>query len=515
MIEKYETHVIFGSELEKMCVSTRKSGRRDCFRELEMFLDRDEDGRVCIIYGLRRTGKTYMIRQAIMDLPIEDTVYIKIRSFDEMAMLNRDLIQLSKKGIRYVFIDEITLMSDFIDSASLLSDIYASSGMKIVMSGTDSLGFALSIDDELYDRAVMIHTTFIPFREYSRLLGIKDVDEYIRYGGTFRVGELDFEDEDLLDEGASFRDDETTRRYIDTSIARNIQHSLSGYRSGGHFRHLVDLYEAGELTNAINRLIEDMNHRFLASVINSDYRSHNYGSASEIERKRAAADGEEGILDRIDKETILTKLRKILDIKNREEVNVRISADHVKEIKEYLFMLDLIVNAPSETLSSSNKTERILFSQPGMRYCQAQALVYSLMNNEQFMEFSAKKRKQAIDIVLEDVKGKMLEEIVLLETIKTLPHGKRAFRLEFASGEIDMVIYDENRVSCELYEIKHSNKVTPEQYRHLIDEKRCSETEFRYGEITKRVVLYNGEDSEVGNVSYRNIASYLEGLRAY
>ena len=515
LIEKYETHVIFGSELEKMCVSTRKSGRRDCFRELEMFLDRDEDGRVCIIYGLRRTGKTYMIRQAIMDLPIEDTVYIKIRSFDEMAMLNRDLIQLSKQGIRYVFIDEITLMSDFIDSASLLSDIYASSGMKIVMSGTDSLGFALSIDDELYDRAVMIHTTFIPFREYSRLLGIKDVDEYIRYGGTFRVGELDFEDEDLLDEGASFRDDETTRRYIDTSIARNIQHSLSGYRSGGHFRHLVDLYEAGELTNAINRLIEDMNHRFLASVINSDYRSHNYGSASEIERKRAAADGEEGILDRIDKETILTKLRKILDIKNREEVNVRISADHVKEIKEYLFMLDLIVNAPSETLSSSNKTERILFSQPGMRYCQAQALVYSLMNNEQFMEFSAKKRKQAIDIVLEDVKGKMLEEIVLLETIKTLPHGKRAFRLEFASGEIDMVIYDENRVSCELYEINHSNKVTPEQYRHLIDEKRCSETEFRYGEITKRVVLYNGEDSEVGNVSYRNIASYLEGLRAY
>ena len=515
LIEKYETHVIFGSELEKMCVSTRKSGRRDCFRELEMFLDRDEDGRVCIIYGLRRTGKTYMIRQAIMDLPIEDTVYIKIRSFDEMAMLNRDLIQLSKQGIRYVFIDEITLMSDFIDSASLLSDIYASSGMKIVMSGTDSLGFALSIDDELYDRAVMIHTTFIPFREYSRLLGIKDVDEYIRYGGTFRVGELDFEDEDLLDEGASFRDDETTRRYIDTSIARNIQHSLSGYRSGGHFRHLVDLYEAGELTNAINRLIEDMNHRFLASVINSDYRSHNYGSASEIERKRAAADGEEGILDRIDKETILTKLRKILDIKNREEVNVRISADHVKEIKEYLFMLDLIVNAPSEILSSSNKTERILFSQPGMRYCQAQALVYSLMNNEQFMEFSAKKRKQAIDIVLEDVKGKMLEEIVLLETIKTLPHGKRAFRLEFASGEIDMVIYDENRVSCELYEINHSNKVTPEQYRHLIDEKRCSETEFRYGEITKRVVLYNGEDSEVGNVSYRNIASYLEGLRAY
>ena len=28
------------------------------------------------------------------------------------------------------------------------------------------------------------------------------------------------------------------------------------YESGGHFRHLYSLYEAGELTSAINRIIE-------------------------------------------------------------------------------------------------------------------------------------------------------------------------------------------------------------------------------------------------------------------
>ena len=39
------------------------------------------------------------------------------------------------------FIDEVTLMPDFIDSAALFSDIYAAQGMKIVLSGTDSLGF--------------------------------------------------------------------------------------------------------------------------------------------------------------------------------------------------------------------------------------------------------------------------------------------------------------------------------------------------------------------------------------
>lgn len=511
-VRKYETNVVLGPELRKMCEPTRKYECRDCYRDLKSFLNRDEDGKVCIVYGLRRTGKTFMIRQAILGLTLSETAYIKVQTTDSMAMLNRDLLQLSRNGIKNVFVDEVTLMPDFIDSSSLLSDIYASSGMKIVLSGTDSLGFALSVDDELYDRAVMIHTTFIPFREYSRLLGIHNVDEYIRYGGTFRVGEFDLEDEDLLDEGASFRDDETTRRYIDTSIAKNIQHSLAGYKAGGHFRHLIDLYEAGELTNAVNRIIEDMNHRFLASVITGEFISHDFGSSREIDRKRSAAAGEVGILDRIDADRITKKLKKILDIRNRDELRVGISADHIKEIKEYLFLLDLIVNAPSETIVSSNKIDRILFSQPGMRYCQAQALVYSLMNDDEFMIFPAKKRKAVTDIILEDVKGRMLEEITLLETIKTLPRGKRAFKLEFGSGEFDMVIFDENNVNCEIFEIKHSSKIDKNQYKNLLNDEKCTQAEFRYGDIIGRTVLYNGEDTMVDGVVYRNITDYLESL---
>ena len=144
---------------------------------------------------------------------------------DTMAAMNRDLGKLLDLGYEYVFIDEVTLMPDFIDSAALFSDIYAAQGMKIVLSGTDSLGFWFALHRELYDRAVTIHTTFIPFREHSRLLGIDSIDEYIRYGGTLRAGELDFDDKDVISEDASFRDDESTRRYIDTAICKNIQHS--------------------------------------------------------------------------------------------------------------------------------------------------------------------------------------------------------------------------------------------------------------------------------------------------
>ena len=215
--DTFEMRVVRGDSLESMCKSVELYGRRECYDLLDRYLRSDSYGKVCLIYGLRRTGKTTLVLQAISEFASDETAYIKALSTDTMAMLNRDLQKLEQLHVKYVFIDEITLISDFIDSASLLSDVYAMTGMKIVLSGTDSLGLLLSTDDELYDRTFTIHTTFIPFREYERLLGKQDIDEYIRYGGTFRAGETDFEDPELLDEGASFRDDESARRYIDIS----------------------------------------------------------------------------------------------------------------------------------------------------------------------------------------------------------------------------------------------------------------------------------------------------------
>lgn len=144
--------------------------------------------RVCLVFGLRRTGKTTMLRQAIARMSREDlsrTVYIKARRSDTMAMMNRDLKKLFDAGFRYVFIDEVTLMRDFIDSAALFSDVFAAMGMKIILSGTDSLGFWLAMDQELYRPGGKAHPHHLhPYREYSRLLGIDSIDEYIRYGGT-------------------------------------------------------------------------------------------------------------------------------------------------------------------------------------------------------------------------------------------------------------------------------------------------------------------------------------------
>lgn len=508
----FETRVITGSGLSDLCRRVEGFQCRDCMRILDLYLEKSSDGRVCLLYGLRRTGKTTMLLQAAAKLPADQTVYIKIMPSDDFSALERDMRRLQKAGYKYVFIDEVTLLKDFIDCASLFSDIYAMMGMKVVLSGTDSLGFLLSTGDELYDRAYTIHTTFIPFREYARLLGIRDIDEYIRYGGTFRVGETDFDDPELLDETVSFRDDETTRRYIDTAIAHNIQHSLAHYRSGTHFRHLIDLYDAGELTNAVNRIIEDINHRFLLSVLTRDFASSDLGITRKNLRKNPDPEKRSDALTLIDEESITERLKAILDIRNKDEVNVELTGDHIREIKEYLYLLDLIVDCPIETIGGEKPLEHIIFTQPGMRYSQAQALVFSLMKDDAFSGLDAKEKNMVTNRILEEVRGRMMEEIILLETKKKAGRRKNVFKLQFVAGEYDMVIADTESISCSIYEVKHSRETVPAQYRFLIDEEKCRQTEHRYGPITEKMVIYRGKTQVFEGIRYKNVEEYLEQL---
>ena len=512
---KFETSVVIGNRLLAMTQGVRNWKERDCFKQLQKYLNNDATDRVCLVFGLRRTGKTTMLRQAVLKMTTEQaskTAYIKAKGTDTMAAMNRDLEKLLELGYENVFIDEVTLMEDFIDSAALFSDIYAAQGMKIVLSGTDSLGFWFALHQELYDRAVTIHTTFIPFREHSRLLGIDSIDEYIRYGGTLRAGELAFDDKDVNAEDASFRDDESTRRYIDTAICKNIQHSLSCCQGGGYFRHLQSLYEAGELTGAINRIIEDMNHRFLIRILINKFKSHDLGSAADVLRRERDPERRSDILDRIDKEAVTKRLMDLLEIRNQEDQSIGITNVHVEEIKEYLKALDLIVDVPNETIiPRAEPLENIIFTQPGMRYCQAQALVHSLAKDEIFSSLSEQEKTIVSERILEEVRGRMMEEIVLLETFKSAKKNKRVFKLTFSVGEYDMAIYDSKENTCECYEIKHSDQIVPAQTRYLDDEEMLHQTIKRFGNISKRCVLYRGENMILENgIEYQNVEEYLK-----
>jgi hypothetical protein len=474
----FKTNVRTGKQLEAQISLTKSYKKRECISILHDYIFGPQQDKVLIIYGLRRTGKTTMIRQILTELPADEFVkaaFIQVTTGDELADVDADLKLLEKNGFKYVFIDEVTLLEDFIEGAALFSDIYASSGMKIVLSGKDSLGFAFTSREQLYDRCIMLHTTFIPYREFDKVLGIHGIDEYIRYGGTMSLGGINYNAE------TPFSDSKSAEEYIDTAIAKNIQHSLKTYQYGGHFRLLLDLYERGELTNVINRVVENINHSFTKSVVESTFKSHDISAtAANLLRDR------------------------------ENPINIK---DHMIQIKEYLTMLDLINEIDLESLPEVNNRKSVtVITQPGLRYAQAQAIVENMLLDAEFQELSAKERKRILDRLLSEICGRMMEDIILLETKLACP-DKKVFKLQFAVGEFDMVVQDPREVTCKIYEVKYSKEQVPDQYRHLIDKEKCSLTSHRYGDIVGKYVIYRGEPMECESIHYLNVEDYLKTLR--
>lgn len=509
--EEYFTSVVTGSALNALVKTVDKYQKRDCFSILQQFVTKDIDGKIAILYGLRRTGKTTLLFQMISELPTEQTAYIKIKTTDNMSKLTKDLNLLYKNGFRYIFIDEVTLMDDFINTAALLSDIFAAMGMKIVVSGTDSLGFSMANRDELYDRNVMIHTSFIPFKEYARLLGINSVDTYIEYGGTLKMENMGFDDPDSVFDDVSFRDDESTRKYIDTAISRNIQRTLKNDNFGENFNQLRELYDKGELTNVINRIVENMNHRFLLRVVEEKFKSHDLGSARQLLLHELPSETAHVLYD-VDEKTIIERLKAIIDIKEKYETSVKVTEDHVEKVKKYLFMLDLLIDC-KERYETGSQTEHTVFSQPGMRYAIAKALVYSLMQDEYFNTRSENEKAYITAKILDDVKGRMLEDIVLLETSKAASRYEEVFKFKFDDGgEYDMVVFDSKSNTCRIFEVKHSDKIVDRQAKHLRDEAKTSLIEHRFGKITGKHVIYRGTTQVVDGIQYVNAEEYLKNI---
>ena len=502
---KFKTFVRTSEQLFKMASLAKKYRHRACYGSLRDFVFGEPQDKVFILYGLRRTGKTTMMRQIILDMIPEQrdkTAFLQIDQNNTLSEVYSDLKTLEDLGYQYAFIDEVTMLEDFIEGAAVFSDIFAACGMKIVLSGTDSLGFVFTSKNQLYDRCILLHTTFIPYREFEEVLGIHGIDEYIRYGGTMSVGGVNY------NERSPFASKKRADEYIDSAIARNIQHSLKYYEDGGHFRLLYDLYAKGELTSAINRVVEDMNHHFTKEVLTRAFRSSDLSVTSRnlLHDREAPINLEQNM----DRSSVESTLKAMLDILEKEEQTVELDDARAYQIKEYLALLDLIMDIDLVHLPRTDEIGQMtVFSQPGMRYALAEALVSSLLLDKRFGDMDVSDRKRVTDRVLDTVKGIIMEEIVLLETKTALPQ-MTVCKVQFAVGEFDMVVHDTENLTCKIYEIKHSKEVVPEQYRHLTDEQNCALTERSFGKIIGKFVIYRGETTESEGIHYLNVEEYLK-----
>ena len=152
-----------------------------------------------------------------------------------------------------------------------------------------------------------------------------------------------------------------------------------------------------------------------------------------------------------------------------------------------------------------------MVSQSGLRYEEASSLIDSLLHDKRFNDLSILKKDYVIRRIESTLKGRMMEDIILLES-KIALKNKKIFQLQFARGEYDMVIFDPKTLSSEIYEIKYSKEVVSNQSIYLKDEELIKNTEFHFGKITKKAVIYRGESFIQDDIHYINVEEYLNGL---
>ena len=261
-----------------------------------------------------------------------------------------------------------------------------------------------------------------------------------------------------------------------------------------------------ELTNAINRVVENINRALALSVLTDEFKSHDLGRTVSNLRGKGYS-----VLDEIDRQKVTEDLMDQLEIRNTPELSISLEEVHLKEIIQYLIRLDMIHEIAERSDQSNTATYRLGVSQPGLRYAQADALAEAMLRDHKFGELPLAEQNVILERVRNEIKGRMMEDIILLETKLANPK-KEVFAFYFDIGEFDMVVFDPATASCAIYEIKHSAERDARQYRHLTDEEKCKATEFRFGTITGKYVIYRGEDCEENGIQYRNVEEYLKSL---
>ena len=109
-------------------------------------------------------------------------------------------------------------------------------------------------------------------------------------------------------------------------LFQHLLNTLKNDRYGEYFNQLKELYNNGELTNVINRIVENINHDFLLKVIEDKFKSHDFGSAKDLllhdDPSLRAYE-----LNDVDKDAIIQKLKELIEIKEKEELKVNITQE--------------------------------------------------------------------------------------------------------------------------------------------------------------------------------------------
>jgi GTPase SAR1 family protein len=488
--------------------------KRDAYYSIERFIDDEKCylGKILVLYGLRRTGKTTLMEQIISNKKDEyNCAFYQIEKSDSINDVKQLLINEKKKGTNLICLDEITLADDFIEDSAALSDVFAKAGMNIIVSGTDSLGFNFA-EDSLYDRTVRIHTTYIPFAEHCRVLCKNDIDEYIQYGGLMSAG---------VDE-SRINSYEDAIKYLDSSVSSNIVNSL---KKSPEIQLLSEVSKR-ELHAVIEKIVEKYSGTIDKKVVNNELKKIqlNYAADKLVSDYNISDDIYRSLLK--NKDNIVKDFASII----KADLVCTFTDEVILELENYLIQMDVLSSIPKITYrytdgegwhTDSEKKECYII-QPAIKYNNLKKGIDFIKNEEYYTQLTLAEKEYMQQKLDEKIKGDMTEQIVIFDTRAALLHSQyKVFKPEFningkKAGEYDMLIYDTENNQYWAFEIKHSIQSVTTQTKHLQNETIKEIVDENWGNREVVAVLYRGKTFKSdSNTYYINITDFSLAINQY
>lgn len=200
---------------------------RDIYKEISKYLNTKQ---IVCITGLRRTGKSTILKKIIQDKLIEgfNPKNILYFSFDELRHIEiRDVINeykiifsINKLTDKYLFVfDEIQKLDNWDNQLKTIYDIYPD--IKIIISGSESTFIRKKTTETLAGRMFEFKINPLSFKEFIRFKE-KQFDNLNLYGQELKLLFLEYLKIQGFPELINIKDKEQINKYLTQTIINKV-----------------------------------------------------------------------------------------------------------------------------------------------------------------------------------------------------------------------------------------------------------------------------------------------------
>lgn len=397
---------------------------RDIVDSLVNYFDNPYKGMMFGLTGLRGTGKTVALLQALVKMnKLSESMYVTLATDSDIDCAGLcNYLEPQLAGIKYLVIDEATRIKNLIKNGDTLFEELKRFGIAVVLSGTDTLALAISSGDGLFHRIVEHNITFISLAEYERILcnesdKTRVVVSYIKSGGLMAPDNV--------------KDFDTFKVYVNTAIVDNILNTVSKNKGVSDF-NLVSKMSDTKLRSIVFGILYSIGYRAwridkeLRSV--DEMESEIVGGSVRFKNNFSRVINALSLSSLINKAEIVKMVCRTLGV---SEV-VTVAQSELNEVLDYLEKLGIIVGL-----------ENIAPSSHEVQYFVVNPSVYNQLYSEVIKAVDNESLEGGRPIRLKAVYGSVFESAVIVHAMWYAErHGLEAAYFRNSRGrEIDLIVY--------------------------------------------------------------------------